>query len=56
MTGKLQKSLKYQDEGKLMMMESNVLCLKWSRDSEMIATGSKDGKIRVCWAVLCRMG
>ena len=30
-----------------MMMEDAVLCLSFSRDSEMLATGSQDGKIKV---------
>ena len=30
-----------------MMMEDSVLCLAFSRDSEMLATGSHDGKIKV---------
>ena len=31
-----------------MMMEDAVLCLSFSRDSEMLATGGQDGKIKVC--------
>ena len=30
-----------------MMMEDSVLCLAFSRDSEMLASGSHDGKIKV---------
>ena len=30
-----------------MMMEDAVLCLGFSRDSEMLASGSRDGKIQV---------
>ena len=33
-----------------MMMEDAVLCLTFSRDSEMLATGSQDGKIKV-WKI-----
>ena len=29
------------------MMEDSVLCLAFSRDSEMLASGSHDGKIKV---------
>ena len=29
-----------------MMMEDSILCLAFSRDSEMLATGSHDGKIK----------
>ena len=39
-----------------MMMETAVLCLNFSKDSELIASGSQDGKIKVwristgqCW-------
>ena len=30
-----------------MMHEDSVLCLKHSRDSEMLVSGSQDGKIKV---------
>ena len=30
-----------------MMMDDAVLCLCFSRDSEMLASGSQDGKIKV---------
>lgn len=30
-----------------MMMEDSILCLAFSRDSEMLASGSHDGKIKV---------
>ena len=30
-----------------MMMEDSILCLAFSRDSEMLVSGSKDGKIKV---------
>ena len=30
-----------------MMMEDSVLCASFSRDSEMLATGSHGGKIKV---------
>ena len=30
-----------------MMMESSILSLSFSRDSEMLASGSNDGKIKV---------
>ena len=33
-----------------MMMEEAVLCMAFSRDSEMLATGSQDGKIKV-WRI-----
>ena len=31
-----------------MMMDDAVLCLTFSRDSEMLASGGQDGKIKVC--------
>ena len=33
-----------------MMHDDAVLCLEFSRDSEMIASGSQDGKIKVNYA------
>ena len=33
-----------------MMMDDAVLCLTFSRDSEMLASGGQDGKIKVCFA------
>ena len=38
-----------------MLMDDSVLCMAFSRDSEMLATGSHDGKIKVnilCWTCL----
>ena len=31
-----------------MLMKDFVLCVAFSRDSEMLASGSHDGKIKVC--------
>jgi WD40 repeat-containing protein SMU1 len=33
-----------------MLMETSILCMSFSRDSEMLITGSKDGKIKV-WKI-----
>lgn len=35
-----------------MMMEDAVLCLTFSRDSEMLASGGQDGKIKVWITVI----
>lgn len=35
-----------------MMMDDAVLCMCFSKDSEMLATGAQDGKIKVKWQLL----
>ena len=41
-------SMDYCLQDNFMMMDDSVLCMGFSRDSEMLATGSHDGKIKVC--------
>jgi WD40 repeat protein len=36
------------EQDAFMMHDEAVLCADFSRDSEMIASGSQDGKIKVC--------
>lgn len=39
--------MKYQAQEQFMVMDGAVLALTFSRDSEMLASGSQDGQIKV---------
>ena len=46
MTGRLKKDLQFQADEQFMMHDTAVLALAFSRDSELLASASQDGKIK----------
>ena len=50
LTAKLKRDLIYQAEEHFMMHDTAVLAVAFSRDSEVLASASQDGKIKV-WKV-----
>eukprot|EP00602_Paraphysomonas_sp_CaronLab_P007893 CAMPEP_0185035328 /NCGR_PEP_ID=MMETSP1103-20130426/26523_1 /TAXON_ID=36769 /ORGANISM="Paraphysomonas bandaiensis, Strain Caron Lab Isolate" /LENGTH=495 /DNA_ID=CAMNT_0027572357 /DNA_START=80 /DNA_END=1570 /DNA_ORIENTATION=+ len=47
-TCRLRKDLEYQEKDELMMHEEEpILCSTFNRDGELLATGSRDGKVKV---------
>jgi hypothetical protein len=46
-TGKLRKDLQYQADEQFLMHEGAVIALAFSRDSELLVSGSQDGKVKV---------
>ena len=47
---RLRMDLEYQAKEELMMHDEPILCSAFSRDAELLATGSRDGMIKV-WRV-----
>ena len=49
-TCRLRKDLPHQARDELMMHDEAVLCMSFSRDAELLATGARDGRVKV-WQV-----
>eukprot|EP00928_Gymnodinium_smaydae_P046397 TRINITY_DN30906_c0_g1_i1.p1 TRINITY_DN30906_c0_g1~~TRINITY_DN30906_c0_g1_i1.p1 ORF type:complete len:563 (-),score=146.97 TRINITY_DN30906_c0_g1_i1:22-1614(-) len=49
-TATLRKDLQYQEDGSFMMHDKAVISIAFNKDSELLATGSQDGQMKI-WRV-----
>jgi WD40 repeat-containing protein SMU1 len=51
MRAKLRADLAYQAKDELMLHDCDVICLAWSKDSELLASGDSKGGVKL-WQVV----
>ncbi len=51
MRAKLRADLAYQAKDELMLHDCDVICLAWSKDSELLASGDSKGGVKL-WQVI----